>query len=84
MAFVGISFPLLFTFIASGSQVNVWALLLAFISGEVGYILSPLHLCLILSTQYFETSLSKVYRYVTPPLFIIEAVAVLLYYLRTA
>jgi len=83
MAFVGISFPLLFTFIASGPQINIWALLLAFISGEVGYILSPLHLCLVLSTQYFEASLSKVYRYLTPPLFIIEAVAILVYYLGT-
>lgn len=84
MAFVGICFPLLFTFIVSGSQVNIWALLLAFISGEVGYILSPLHLCLILSTQYFEASLLKVYRYIVPPLFIVEAVAVLIYYLGTA
>jgi integral membrane protein (TIGR00529 family) len=84
MAFVGISFPLLFTFIASGSQVNIWALLLAFISGEVGYILSPLHLCLVLSTQYFEASLSKVYRYLVPPLFIVESVAILIYYLGTA
>jgi len=84
MAFVGICFPLLFTFIVSGSRVNIWALLLAFISGEVGYILSPLHLCLILSTQYFEASLLKVYRYIAPPLFIVEAVAVLIYYLGTA
>lgn len=81
MAFVGISFPLLFSFIDSGSQINMWALVLAFISGEVGYILSPLHLCLVLSTQYFEASLSKVYRYLAPPLFIIEAVAILVYYL---
>ena len=80
MAFVGICFPLLFTFIAPGSQVNIWALLLVFISGEVGYILSPLHLCLILSTEYFEASLLKVYLYISPPLLIVEAVAVLIYY----
>jgi uncharacterized protein len=84
MAFVGISFPLLFPFIASVSQVNIWALLLAFISGEVGYILSPLHLCLTLSTQFFKASLSKVYYYIAPPLFIVEAVAILIYYLGTA
>ncbi len=84
MAFVGICFPLLSTFISPGSEVNIWALLLVFISGEVGYILSPLHLCLILSTEYFEASLSKVYRYIIPPLLIVEAVAVLIYYLGTA
>lgn len=83
MAFVGICFPLLFSFIATGSEVNIWALLLAFISGEVGYILSPLHLCLILSTEYYKANLSKVYRYITPPLLIMEAVAILLYYLST-
>lgn len=84
MAFVGICFPLLVSFIAPGSQLNIWALLLAFISGEVGYILSPLHLCLVLSTQYYQASLSKVYRYITPPLLIIEAIAIFLYYLGSA
>jgi integral membrane protein (TIGR00529 family) len=84
MAFVGICFPLLFNYISIDSQVNMWALLLAFISGEVGYIVSPLHLCLILSTQYFETNLSKVYRYIIPLLLIIEMVAILLFFLLPA
>jgi integral membrane protein (TIGR00529 family) len=81
MGFVGISLPLLVPFIALGSQVSSYALILAYISGYVGVLLSPLHLCLILSTAYFKASLAKVYRLVLPPLLAIEAVAVLIYYI---
>ncbi len=81
MGFVGISLPLLVPFIAFGSQVNSYALILAYISGYVGVLLSPLHLCLILSTEYFKASLAKVYRLILPPLLAIEVVAVLIYYI---
>jgi hypothetical protein len=81
MGFVGISLPLLVPFIALGSQVSSYALILAYISGYVGVLLSPLHLCLILSTEYFKASLAKVYRLILPPLLAIEAVAVLIYYI---
>jgi integral membrane protein (TIGR00529 family) len=81
MGFVGISLPLLVPFIALGSQVNSYALILAYISGYVGVLLSPLHLCLILSTEYFKASLAKVYRLILPPLLAIEVVAVLIYYI---
>jgi uncharacterized protein len=81
MGFVGISLPLLIPFLTMGSEVNVYGLLLAYISGYVGVLLSPLHLCLILSTEYFQASLSRVYRYILPPLLTIEGVAMLVYYL---
>ena len=81
MGFVGISLPLLVPFIALGSQFNSYALILAYMSGYVGVLLSPLHLCLILSTDYFKASLAKVYRLILPPLLAIKAVAVLLYYI---
>jgi len=81
MGFVGISLPLLVPFIALGSQFNSYALILAYMSGYVGVLLSPLHLCLILSTDYFKANLAKVYRLILPPLLAIEAVAVLLYYI---
>jgi hypothetical protein len=81
MGFVGISLPLLVPFIALGSEINGSALILAYISGYVGVLLSPLHLCLIVSTEYFKASLAKVYRLILPPLLAIEAVAVLIYYI---
>ncbi|MDH5365315.1 MAG: DUF401 family protein, partial [Dehalococcoidia bacterium] len=81
MGFVGISLPLLVPFLTFGSGVNSYALLLAYTSGNVGVLLSPVHLCLILSAEYFKASLVKVYRYILPPLLAIEAVAVLIYYI---
>jgi integral membrane protein (TIGR00529 family) len=80
IAFVGIAFPLLVPFIKSELGVNGYALLLAYTSGMMGLLLSPLHLCLILSTQYFKASLLKVYRYLVIPAIIIEAIAILVYY----
>jgi integral membrane protein (TIGR00529 family) len=81
MGFVGISLPLLVPFITRGSQVNDHALMLAYISGWVGVLLSPLHLCLTLSTAYFKASFAKVYRLILPPLLAIEAVIVFIYYI---
>jgi len=81
MGFVGISLPLLVPFITLGSQVNSYALMLAYISGYVGVLLSPLHLCLILSTEYFKASFAKVYKLILPPLLAIEVVVVFIYYI---
>jgi integral membrane protein (TIGR00529 family) len=81
MGFAGISLPLLVPFIVLGSQFNGYALMLAYISGYVGVLLSPVHLCLILSTEYFKASLAGVYRLILPPLLAIEAVAVCIYYI---
>jgi hypothetical protein len=81
MGFVGISLPLLVPFITLGSQVNSYALMLVYISGYVGVLLSPLHLCLILSTEYFKASFAKVYKLILPPLLAIEVVVVFIYYI---
>jgi integral membrane protein (TIGR00529 family) len=78
-AFVGISFPLLLPFMMPGSELSSYALLLAYTSGEVGLLLSPVHLCFVLSAQYFKANLGKVYRYTLPPLLAIEAIAVAIY-----
>jgi len=83
MGFVGISLPLLVPFITLGSHVNSYALMLAYISGYVGVLLSPLHLCLILSIEYFKASFARVYKLILPPLLAIEAVVVLIYYITT-
>jgi len=80
MGFVGISLPLLVPFLTLGSEVNRYALILAYTSGYVGVLLSPVHLCLILSTEYFKASLAKVYKLLLPPLLTIQALVVLLYY----
>ncbi|MCP4220326.1 MAG: DUF401 family protein, partial [bacterium] len=43
-----------------------------------GILASPVHLCLVLTNEYFKSSLSKVYRYLAPPVLILSAVSTLL------
>jgi hypothetical protein len=83
MGFVGITFPLLVPFMAADSGINSYALLLAYASGAAGYLLSPVHLCLILSTEYFQANLGKVYRYILPPLLAVQAIAIAIYSIAT-
>jgi len=80
-AFVGVALPLLVPFIVSGSGINGYALILAYVSGMMGLFLSPLHLCLILSAEYFKASLTGVYKYLLAPVMVIEVTVILIYYL---
>lgn len=55
--FVVLTFPIL------KPLLREYNLALAFLGGVIGSMLSPTHPCLILSSQYFSSSLRKVYRY---------------------
>ncbi|MGC9325537.1 MAG: DUF401 family protein [Desulfomonilia bacterium] len=69
IAFVGSTFPILIALITSfgESQYILQYLMLALVSGFVGVLLSPLHLCLLLSNKYFSAHLSSVYRHLLLP-----------------
>ncbi len=82
-AVAGIALPLLLPYIVSSSGINAPVLLVAYVSGFMGVLLSPLHLCLILSTEYFKASLARVYRYVLPLTLGIEAIVLLYYFIAT-
>ncbi len=74
LAFIGISFPLLLPLLG-GDSVNMELVMLAFVSGFVGCLLSPAHLCLVLTREYFGANLARVYRLLLPAGAIIMAVA---------
>jgi len=80
-AMVGISVPLLAPFFVQGSSIDGPAFLLAYGAGGLGYLLSPLHLCLVLSAAYFKARLASVYRYLVPPAAAILIVVALVYIL---
>ncbi len=64
IAFVGTTFPILISLIHSFGE-SPWILgymMLALASGFIGVLLSPLHLCLLLSNEYFGTSMGPVFR----------------------
>ena len=83
VAFVAITFPLLAPAIVSDLGVNNFAFILAYVSGMIGMFLSPLHLCLTLSVDYFKASLLKVYGYILCPSVLIEFIALVMYLITT-
>lgn len=73
-AFVSISFPILLP-IFGFSSPDMILVMFAYVSGFVGILLSPAHLCLILTVDYFKTNLKDVYRIIIWPVLIIFAAA---------
>ncbi|MBN2254226.1 MAG: DUF401 family protein [Deltaproteobacteria bacterium] len=69
VAFVGSTFPILLPLIhGSGEgQFAMAYIMLALASGFIGVLVSPLHLCLLLSNKYFGANLSSVYRLLLGP-----------------
>jgi uncharacterized protein len=69
IAVVGSTFPILIPLVHSHGEAGfmVGYVMLALVSGFAGVLLSPLHLCLILSNEYFETVSGPVYRYLWLP-----------------
>lgn len=66
MAFVGTTFPIILSsFIPAGAS-SLPFMIMAYASGMAGVMLSPTHLCLILTNRYFGSSLKKVYQYLVP------------------
>jgi integral membrane protein (TIGR00529 family) len=79
IAFAGITFPLLVPFLMASGTLDSYALILAYVSGMMGMLVSPVHLCLVMSVEYFEAKLAKVYRYLLPPSFSILTIVIILY-----
>lgn len=69
VAFVGAAFPILIPLIHSlepGASLMPFVML-AMTCGFAGVLLSPLHLCLILSNNYFKAGMKSVYRLLWAP-----------------
>lgn len=79
-AFVGISFPILLPVLGEGNPDMV-LVLFAYVSGFVGILLSPAHLCLFLTLDYFKADLRDVYKILIWPtsVIFISAFLVLLF-----
>jgi integral membrane protein (TIGR00529 family) len=80
VAYVGITFPILMPLMGSGTP-NLGLLSLAFGSGFAGVMLSPMHLCLVLTREYFEADMAKVYRRLWVPAALVLAAGVVPVYL---
>jgi len=76
-AFVGIAFPLLLPLMIR-SQPNLTYAMLAYAGGFAGVLLSPFHLCLIVTREYFKADLRKLYKLLFLPVIFVVMVALLI------
>lgn len=83
VAFVGTSFPVILPLINSGAPMaDKGALIfIAYVMGWVGMMLCPVHICLLLTRDYFKASLLKVYTRYLIPLSILTALSAILLFL---
>ncbi len=77
-AFVAMSYPILaaFLYLPAVSPDHIF---LAYLAGYIGMMLSPTHLCLILTNEYFNSDLWRVYRRIIGPMILMAIFGFLVY-----
>ena len=75
-AFVAITFPLLVPIVGTGTP-DPFLALFAYISGFTGILISPAHLCLALTADYFKADLRDVYRILAGPVAVVFGAALI-------
>jgi len=82
VGFVGASFPVIIPMFQSPDLIDYLSMAgLAYSFGYVGIILSPVHLCLLVSKDYYRAGLLNSYRYIIKPVLMVMAMAVILFFL---
>ncbi len=71
IAFVGLSLPIILPLL---DEVSPGVMMFVFAAGFGGVLLSPVHLCLVITNQYFKTRLVSVYRYLLPATLLVMVV----------
>lgn len=74
-AFVGITFPILMGIMPAAGNLKLFGF--AFLCGVMGVLLSPAHLCLVLTAEYFNTKISKIYKYLWGPVALLIAASII-------
>ena len=78
VGFVGGTFPLILS-LAGGAHLN--EITFAFASGFVGVLLSPVHLCFVLTREYFKADVAGIYKKTIPGCAMIMAGALAVYFI---
>jgi len=66
IGFTGAAFPLVVALVGIGSMPPLAALVLAYGFGYMGMMLSPVHLCLLVTKDYFSANMGAIYRQILP------------------
>lgn len=77
-AFVAVTFPLFLVWFKP-ADIYFPAVLLAYAGGFAGVLFSPVHFCLVLTREYFQADLRRVYRLIAPPASVVVLLAFLAY-----
>ena len=82
---IALSFPLVEPFFSSTGVSLVGLSSIVFISSLVGYLISPIHLCNVLSSEYLKTDTTRMYRMYLPAAFslLLLQVVVILFLFHT-
>jgi uncharacterized protein len=73
MGYVGLSFPILLPLLQPAGVTSMAATTTAFVSGYLGVLLSPMHLCFSVTQRYFNADVKETYRRLLPPLALVLA-----------
>ncbi|MFQ3573796.1 MAG: DUF401 family protein, partial [Thermodesulfovibrionales bacterium] len=77
VAFVGTTFPII---IGISGGIHVGDIMVSFVSGYIGVLLSPVHLCLLLTRDFFSADLNGIYRKIIPASVFTAVVCILCYF----
>ena len=75
VGFVGATFPIIIAMM--GGSPDLGAVTFAFASGFAGVMLSPTHLCLLLTVRYFKADMAGTYRLMYLPVLMVFAVGLI-------
>ena len=76
-AYIGVSFPLLLPFFG-GEVMDLKLIMFAYAVGFVGVLLSPVHLCLLLTKEYFKANWPGIYKLLLPSAAMVFAASLIL------
>jgi len=79
LSYSTIALPLLTAFTGIGDAVIPKNLMLVIAAGYLGVMLSPMHFCLALTSEYFRADLGEVYRLLLPSTLIVALLTVLFF-----
>ncbi|RXG63438.1 DUF401 family protein [Candidatus Atribacteria bacterium 1244-E10-H5-B2] len=82
-AALGIGLPVLLPIIVVQGETNLYYAMLAFTGSFSGVMISPMHLCLVVTKNYFKADMGKIYKMLIPPLIIVSLSALVLVIVRT-
>ena len=81
-AAIGVGLPILLPIIVQG-ETNLYYAMIAYTGTFLGTMLSPMHLCLVVTRNYFKSDLNRIYKMLILPSAIIALIALALAIVKT-